>query len=561
MIAKGWKDIFRFTYLQTLKSKAWRISTIIILLFVVLIILAMNFLTPILLETNKEQSNAELPGITAPLETEPIQSEPTKSEPTSNTDTTVPPGNTGTNTDNTDNIGNTDNTDNTDVPVISGDTEPPVSDGGTAVTTAPSSNGTQTMYRPSNDKTTLFILNQLDIKQYNSDLPADIAAKLAAIGFNAINVTEAQYNELLTEVKSSALPMAAVKVFRYDDGYQYIKDEYQILVSHPSDTTVLTESQYSAVAYYVKNAIQDAQLEVYGVDPNEYRKNNLNITAHYEVAGDGEISDVETFVNVTVPMLVAVLLFAFIITYGMLIAQSIALEKCSRVMELLLTSVRPLAVIVGKILAMGLAAVTQVILIIAVGAASLFASAPFGAFKYIFSDDLTATGDGDALDIVWLKKGLGDAFSGIEPIAIVWVILVFVLGFVFYSLIAGVIGATVNRSEDLQSAMQPLSFSALVGFFLAYYPSLFSMGSEKANLFEQISWYFPMSAPFALPGAYIVGRITDAQMGIAIVVLALCDLLLVFLISKVYEYVIVNTGNTMKLKDIAKVFKNRRATK
>ena len=79
------------------------------------------------------------------------------------------------------------------------------------------------------------------------------------------------------------------------------------------------------------------------------------------------------------PMLSSLVLFMLIFIYGQMVAQSIAQEKTSKVMELLLTSVRPLAIIIGKILAMGSLALIQFMMIVASGVLGIAVSVPLSS--------------------------------------------------------------------------------------------------------------------------------------------------------------------------------------
>ena len=80
---------------------------------------------------------------------------------------------------------------------------------------------------------------------------------------------------------------------------------------------------------------------------------------------------------------------------------------------------------------------------------------------------------------------VGNALGGFSPVVIVLIIVVFIVGFIFFALIAGLIGATVSRMEDLNAAMQPMSIIGVLGFYLAYFPS--TMGGE-ANTMALVSY-------------------------------------------------------------------------
>ena len=246
-------------------------------------------------------------------------------------------------------------------------------------------------------------------------------------------------------------------------------------------------------------------------------------------------------------MLSSLVLFMLIFIYGQMVAQSIAQEKTSKVMELLLTSVRPLAVIIGKILAMGSLALIQFLMIIASGALGIVVSTPLSSSIIGSSEETGAVTS-------QLMTEVGNALGGFSPIVIVLIIIVFIVGFIFFALIAGLIGATVSRMEDLNAAMQPMAIIGVLGFYLAYLPS--SMGGE-ANTMALISYYLPISSPFSIPSALLTGAMDIPQALLAVLVLCVFAVLMALLVARAYEQVILHTGNRVKSSDIIGLAKNK----
>ena len=149
---------------------------------------------------------------------------------------------------------------------------------------------------------------------------------------------------------------------------------------------------------------------------------------------------------------------------------------------------------------------------------------------------------------------VGNALGGFSPIVIVLIIVVFIVGFVFFALIAGLIGATVSRMEDLNAAMQPMAIIGVLGFYLAYFPSAF--GGEAGTM-TLISYYLPISSPFSIPSALLTGAIDVPQALLAILVLCVFVVLMALLVARVYEQIILHTGNRLKLGDILGLVKNK----
>lgn len=294
-----------------------------------------------------------------------------------------------------------------------------------------------------------------------------------------------------------------------------------------------------------------------GVTPESYAMSNRYVQSSQIEAGTSELNMIEGLINYIVPFVSSMVLFLLIFAYGSTIAQSIAMEKTSRVMELLLTSVRPLAVVIGKVLAMGLVSILQFLLVGTVGALAFAASAPFG----IGGDIMNVMNDPQLQQLAEnaeMVEAVNSTLSNINPFNILMIFVIFILGFLFFALIAALVGASISRMEDLQQAMQPLSLLGLLGLYLAYFPSLFNMdslesGAATVNPMQVFSYYFPVSSPFALPGALLLGNISALQGVIATLLLAVFVVLAAVIVSKVYEGIILHNGNRIKFSDILKM--------
>ncbi len=294
-----------------------------------------------------------------------------------------------------------------------------------------------------------------------------------------------------------------------------------------------------------------------GVTPESYAMSNRYVQSSQIEAGASELNMIEGLINYIVPFISSMVLFLLIFAYGSTVAQSIAMEKTSRVMELLLTSVRPLAVVIGKVLAMGLVSILQFLLIGTVGALAFAASAPFG----IGGDIMNVMNDPQLQQLAEnaeIVEAVNSTLSNINPFNIFMVFVIFILGFLFFALIAALVGASISRMEDLQQAMQPLSLLGLLGLYLAYFPSIFNAeslesGAATVNPVQVFSYYFPVSSPFALPGALLMGNISALQGVIATLLLAVFVVLAAVIVSKVYEGIILHNGNRIKFSDILKM--------
>ena len=324
------------------------------------------------------------------------------------------------------------------------------------------------------------------------------------------------------------------------------KSGYDIYASRPGDDSV-SSGTANDLGEIIKSIFDSVRLSRAGLTDEQITAVNKTVSVYQSVAGEPTENDFGYVVKMVLPMLSSLVLFMLIFIYGQMVAQSIAQEKTSKVMELLLTSVRPLAVIIGKILAMGSLALIQFLMIIASGALGIVVSTPLSSSIIGSSEETGAVTS-------QLMTEVGNALGGFSPIVIVLIIIVFIVGFIFFAHIAGLIGASVSRMEDLNAAMQPMAIIGVLGFYLAYLPS--SMGGE-ANTMALISYYLPISSPFSIPSALLTGAMDIPQALLAVLVLCVFAVLMALLVARAYEQVILHTGNRLKFSDIIGLAKNK----
>jgi predicted permease len=126
--------------------------------------------------------------------------------------------------------------------------------------------------------------------------------------------------------------------------------------------------------------------------------------------------------------------------------------------------------------------------------------------------------------------------------------------FLFSVQLPAVIGDPVKYISDLNTPLAMI----IIGFYLAYFPVILNVealdaGVSSTNPIQLFSYYFPLSSPFALPSAILLGIFSPIQSVIAVLVLAVCVVLVAILVSKVYEAIILHNGNRIKLSDMIKM--------
>jgi ABC-2 type transport system permease protein len=190
-------------------------------------------------------------------------------------------------------------------------------------------------------------------------------------------------------------------------------------------------------------------------------------------------------------------------------------EKSSRVVEVLLAAVRPIELLAGKVLGIGLVALAQAALIVAF--------------------------------TIGLARAVGsDLLHGTVPVVLVSTLVWLVLGYAFYCWVYAAAGSMAERQDQAQSLAFPLSLPIIFGYIMAL--SVAGSGSPS-TLFEVLA-YLPPTAPFAVPVLVSLGRITVWEFAASAVISVVGTIGVARLATGIYRRAILRTGRRVRLRDV-----------
>lgn len=261
-----------------------------------------------------------------------------------------------------------------------------------------------------------------------------------------------------------------------------------------------------------------------------------------EVNQDNRIlSEEDTRISQSQYWLVYVLLFVVMmvcIIASTQVASSIVMDKSTRVVEYLLTSVRPMALVMGKVLASLLASIGQVFVMFGL----VLASNKVSAMLFETKSPLESL----------LPEGI---WSNINPLNLFVCALVITLGFLFYAILAAMCGATVSKMEDTQEGLVLITITTLIGCYLGMFASTM-LQTSGVNAYVIFAVLFPLSAPFLLPGVLLIGSISWPLGICAILLLLVVDLLLLYFVATIYELLITHNGNRIRIGELLGIYKS-----
>lgn len=225
--------------------------------------------------------------------------------------------------------------------------------------------------------------------------------------------------------------------------------------------------------------------------------------------------------------IVIFILYMTTMIYGQQTATSVASEKTSRAIEILITSAKPRNLIFGKVIGSGLAGLLQVVVII--GSGALF---------YNINKD--AWGDNQIIKYIFDIPTSVIVYSGVF----------FLLGYFVYAFIYGALGSLASRTEDINSSTMPITLIFIVGFMIV----LTSMNSGSLNsTLMVVASYVPFTSPMAMFARISMSDVSFIEALISILILVASAIGIGYLSANIYKKGVLLYGKSMKIKDIKKL--------
>jgi ABC-2 type transport system permease protein len=211
----------------------------------------------------------------------------------------------------------------------------------------------------------------------------------------------------------------------------------------------------------------------------------------------------------------------------MWVATSVAAEKSTRVMELLISAATPRELLVGKVLGVGGAGLTQYGAIIVPA-----------ALVVLFQDRIATAFLGPS------PLGPEAPIEGLTLPILGAFLLFFILGFILYALLYAAAGSLVSRQEDVQQLALPLSLISM-GSYIAAVAGLGSIGSGLTIVLS----YVPFSSPFVMLSRIMLGRVEPWEVLLSVAILVASSVAILRMASRIYATGVVLYGQRPGLRD------------
>ena len=318
------------------------------------------------------------------------------------------------------------------------------------------------------------------------------------------------------------------------------KDEegYQLEIHIPAESFLKTDDcndfLNQCISYFQNQMILSRGISA---DALSFASLPINHSSFFDGEEDDSLG--QMLLQLFAPMVFSLVLYLMILLYGQSVAKSVISEKSSKLMETLLTTIRPYALITGKVLAMFSIAILQFLLWAGIGVGGFFLG------NWIAGRFFEGYTNGFLETLSLMKESGIFAFS--LP-AILLAILAVVLAFLFYCSLAGAVSSTLSNAENLSQGMSMFQLPVVFSFLIAYMLPIYG-DKDLLNIFR----FIPFTSAFLIPSDILIGNISIGFGCAAILVLLISTVAMMLLTGKVYKDKVFYQGKNVLAKKLPKL--------
>tara|TARA_B100000767_G_scaffold148809_1_gene140140 strand:+ start:8644 stop:9954 length:1311 start_codon:yes stop_codon:yes gene_type:complete len=313
-------------------------------------------------------------------------------------------------------------------------------------------------------------------------------------------------------------------------------------------------SLISSLESKIENKLSELKLQNEGIDLSLIEASKTSISINQESFEGVKTSKIGSFMKLSFGLVAGFLLFVFIMIYGGMVMRSVIEEKTSRVIEVIISSVKPIQLMMGKIVGTALVAVTQVVIWIILG--FIF----FMALIAIFGVDLTEAQSSqqalitEALSNPGIGDKIQDVFNEFSTLPTANLLIAFLLyftgGYLLYSSLFAAIGAAVDNETDSQQFMLPI----MLPLFLAIYVGGPTVVDDPHGTVCTVLSFIPFTSPVVMLMRIPFG-VPIWQQLISLAILIITFIFTVWFAAKIYRIGILMYGKKPTYKELYKWLK------
>ncbi|MEO9030125.1 MAG: ABC transporter permease [Ktedonobacteraceae bacterium] len=231
------------------------------------------------------------------------------------------------------------------------------------------------------------------------------------------------------------------------------------------------------------------------------------------------------------------LIFMSIFLYGNGVAVGAAEEKSSRIMEILVNAATPFQLMAGKIIGIGAAGLTQMACLVALGIGALLLQSPL---QNILLGTTT-------------NAGLSFSFTGVSINLLLLVLLYFILGFLLYATLFAALGALVKRQDEVQTAVQPLTWLFMIG----YIASLVGGAASANTTWMKVLSFVPFWTPTIMLMRVGAGSVSAWEIIASVLIMLVSIAICAVISARIYRFAVLMYGQRPNLRQLVRIVRTQ----
>ena len=375
-------------------------------------------------------------------------------------------------------------------------------------------------------------LGEMNYTEWIPALQEEYYSRLAIVQVSDMTVEELQ---TMAAKEKSGLAVGVV----IEKGEKNI--EVTAVVPSTSEDISLMDGQ--EIADLVAIAVEQARFLQSGLSELQFSQINKQVVISVADAGE-ETNVVVYLVQYLAPAIFGLVLYFLLLLYGQQINQSVSVEKTSKLVETLLTSLHPYALLTGKVFAIVATAMQQFFIWVAALIVGIVAGGMISTSMY------PGTESGLSVAVEFMRANIGE--SAFSPVAVVLSLITFCCGFLFYCVLSGMAGSMVSRPEEAASTQSIFSLPIVISWIVCYFGTLM----EKESLLV-VARNIPFTIPFCVPVDLLTGAIGIGQGIISTLILLVFSVLIIMLSGRIYKGLVLYTGEKVTFKNLMGILKNK----
>lgn len=401
----------------------------------------------------------------------------------------------------------------------------------------------------------------------------DKAKVVAVVDESGIVFSHLKNSDVISFQDFSDLPLDEVKSNLANLGLDGVLS-ISALDSTKSVQAVFTSSKpvgmslTETMSRYIDDAVEEYRIKSYEIEGLEdivsSIKSNVRIST-YTLDESGKEKVSESGVNSILSMVLGIFIFLFITMFGSMVMSAVIEEKASRVVEVLISSVKATELMFGKIIGVALVAITQFLLwivlsVVLIGAAmgimapkmmesvdaqAIVAAMPEGSSQIETMTRVLAQDNGELADVLGTLAGLNIGQM------IIYFLVFFILGYLLYASLFAAIGSAVENEGDSNQLQLPVTVPLMIAYFIA----LYAFNAPDSNIAFWGS-LIPFTSPIVMLARIPFG-VPFWEIIVSIILLLLTTLACAWVSAKIYKVGILMYGKKTTFKDLWKWLKQK----